>query len=491
MTDSVDHPSQVASSGPGAARVALVVVASMTGLSLASRVGIGGLSIWLDEAVSVYSARTDWWPPMEALQSGFVRFMSLYYVVLSVWTNLGDSEVILRSLSVVFAALTIPVAYAFTRRSFGPIAGMIAGALLAANSLLIEYAREARGYTLLVLLVCGSMLLFALAIERRSRTAWLGWAVITASAAYVHWITVFVIAAQLVVLPFAPEQRSRVKDVAMSLLLMLVLVMPLGIVVLGSGAPGVDWIPAPTIEDVPDMFVAVSGGSGLVATAYLAASILAIMRWRTIGARWPRWSLSLVAAWFLVPLFGSLLASMIVPMFLDRYLIVAAPAIAILAAVGIASLGRVWLMVVLSGALLVGSGAAALDISRAVTHEDWRSTAAYVLDQTQPGDGIIFYAGSTRQPFEYYVERSAGDPPQPIYPAGPWKTSAPLAGAYDETPVTALERFGMTGRVWLILSHAPDTTTRRELISALERTRVQVSEKVFDDWVFARLYAPK
>ena len=489
---SAGGPSRFASVRSGTGILALlVVVGAMVGVSLLSRIGIGALSIWLDESVSVYSSRTAWWPPIDALQTESVRYMSFYYLLLSAWTHLGNSEVILRSLSVVFAALSIPVAYAFAARFFGQRAAAIAAVLLSVNSLLIEYAREARGYTLLVFLVCGSMLMFALAVERRSTAVWLGWAVATALGAYVHWFVVFVVAAQMIVLPLAPREGWRVRDLLLAIVVVGVIVAPLALVVLTSGAPGVDWISAPTLGDVPEMFVAVAGGSALVAATYLAASVVGVVRAPKRASRFGRWSMALVVAWLLVPLAGSFLASAVVPMFIDRYLILVTPAVAILAALGIASFDRVWITVVLGGALLCGSGAAALENTRAVRHEDWRSTVAYVLDQTQPGDGIIFYSGSTRQPFEYYVERSGKNPPLPIYPPGPWRVDQPLAGAYGETPAEALQRFGADGRVWLILSHAPDSATRRQLIAALDSTRVQASQEVFDLWVFARLYVPK
>ena len=71
----------------------------------------------------MYSARTPWWPVLDALQTDAVRYSSGYYVLLSLWTTIGDSETRLRALSVVFALAAIPLVYLLAQRLFSNAPG--------------------------------------------------------------------------------------------------------------------------------------------------------------------------------------------------------------------------------------------------------------------------------------------------------------------------------------------------------------------------------
>src|SRR6202162_2143518 len=57
-------------------------------------------SLWIDEASSVHFATMPWWPFLRLLW-GSQGNMTLYYFLLRAWIHLGDSEFVVRSLSVV------------------------------------------------------------------------------------------------------------------------------------------------------------------------------------------------------------------------------------------------------------------------------------------------------------------------------------------------------------------------------------------------------
>ena len=95
----------------------------------------------------------------------------LYYVLAWAWSKLfGTGAVGLRSLSALFGAATIPIAYLIGRELLSRRAGLIAAALVALNPMLIWYSQEARSYALLVFL-CSASLLFFLRV-RRSGDPW-------------------------------------------------------------------------------------------------------------------------------------------------------------------------------------------------------------------------------------------------------------------------------------------------------------------------------
>ena len=78
----------------------------------------------------------------------------LYWCIMRVWSGLfGESEIALRSFSVVCGVTTVPLMGMLGRRLFGPGTGLTAAALLAISPLSIELSDEVRCYALLHLLI--------------------------------------------------------------------------------------------------------------------------------------------------------------------------------------------------------------------------------------------------------------------------------------------------------------------------------------------------
>src|SRR3954447_9953891 len=82
--------------------------------------------------------------------------MALYFVLARLWRVFGSSDAWLRTLSVVFAALAVVVVGATVGRVLERRAAVIAAVLLATNPFFIAYAREARAYSLVLLLASSS-----------------------------------------------------------------------------------------------------------------------------------------------------------------------------------------------------------------------------------------------------------------------------------------------------------------------------------------------
>src|SRR5213595_2807283 len=59
---------------------------------------LGSESLWYDEAITVAIVRLDWGAFWKVL-SHFEANMGLYYCLLRLWVNLGESEFVLRSFS--------------------------------------------------------------------------------------------------------------------------------------------------------------------------------------------------------------------------------------------------------------------------------------------------------------------------------------------------------------------------------------------------------
>ena len=106
---------------------------------------------WIDEGLSVGIAdRSVLDIPGVLRQDGSPP---LYYMLLGLWLPLaGDSEAATHALSLLFAALCVPVAWWGGRLLFGARTGWMAAVLAAANPFLTQYAQETRMYALMVLL---------------------------------------------------------------------------------------------------------------------------------------------------------------------------------------------------------------------------------------------------------------------------------------------------------------------------------------------------
>lgn len=112
-------------------------------------------SLWADEGNSVAlatrsliqiarDAASDIHPP-------------LYYLLLHLWVSLfGTSEIAIRSLSVFFSLLMVPLVALLARRLWGERAGLASAAFIAMSPFQVYYAQEARMYALLALLSVGT-----------------------------------------------------------------------------------------------------------------------------------------------------------------------------------------------------------------------------------------------------------------------------------------------------------------------------------------------
>jgi hypothetical protein len=130
------------------------VVAALVLLTAASvLLRTGGLhdGFWIDEGIAVGIASHDLADiPALLRQDGSPP---LYYLLLHGWIALfGDGEAAVRALSLLFAALTVPVSWWAGNAVAGRRAGAIAAAVAAGCPLLSYYGQEARMYTLVALL---------------------------------------------------------------------------------------------------------------------------------------------------------------------------------------------------------------------------------------------------------------------------------------------------------------------------------------------------
>ncbi|MEK7521777.1 MAG: glycosyltransferase family 39 protein [Patescibacteria group bacterium] len=107
-------------------------------------------SFWLDEAISVKAAIL----PLKDLLFVFSPgdfHPPLYYLVLKLWISIfGTSETAVRSLSLVFALLSVLLLFFIAKKLFNKFVAISSASLLATAPLLFYYSQEARMYAMSV-----------------------------------------------------------------------------------------------------------------------------------------------------------------------------------------------------------------------------------------------------------------------------------------------------------------------------------------------------
>lgn len=126
--------------------------------------------LWFDELYSHLIAKEQF--PFDILTQLKTNdaHMPLYYFILHFWMGLfGDSDIVLRFLSVVFGTISVPILYLAGKEIQNKNTGYIVALLAATSGALIYYSQEVRYYSLLVL-ITSCISLFLIRTFKYSRT---------------------------------------------------------------------------------------------------------------------------------------------------------------------------------------------------------------------------------------------------------------------------------------------------------------------------------
>jgi mannosyltransferase len=370
--------------------VPALVLAAFGGALVAQR-----HSLWYDELYTAEVARL----PLGDLARAVVRgegtipylrdappsYNAPYYAVAHVWlavTGLAADEVGLRLLSLIAAVGGLAAATCAAARLAGRGVALAFGLIVAANPFVVEYAAEARGYGLALLAAGLLAAAFARWLDDRPSAALVG--VAAAGLGLAHWFGLLVVAAVGVAAlvlrgPRAGTWRLLAALTAGSLPALALVATVLANGVAGSGA---EWI-ADVGTAVPRLLLrSWSGGSPwlLGLTVVLAGAGLVLGRGRTR---------MVAACWVAVPVAVVAVAELVRPVYVDRYLLPALLGLALLMAVGVASLRP---RAVSLGALalaVVASAAASITAGRLGPKEDVRTAVEVVAAAHVPGQPVV------------------------------------------------------------------------------------------------------
>jgi mannosyltransferase len=439
-----------------------LLVAGIIAIGIALRLlYLGAPSFWLDEALSVEYARLSW-PQFAHLMQTRELNMLPYYLLLRGWIHLGTEEWIVRSLSVICSIATLPLLYDLGVRLFSVRVGQMGVALLALHPYHIRFAQEARGYSLMLLLVTASTLLLVRATESSSRhptAVWVAYVATSVLAVYTHFYASLAILAQWASLAFIRPGGLPTRNLALAITAIGMFLLPLAAFVLLGRADPAGWIPSPSVTRVEYLIYSLLGGdntSGVRRAAYpayaavlLTSGVVARAAWRRHRSEPEAWHYALVVAGATLPIILVLATSLIKPIFVDKYLIECLPFAVLLVAIGAdrlrpraLSLAAILFMLALSAHAMVG-------YYRRPDKDDWRAASRYVLASARPNDAVVFFPSYAVAPFEYYrasIDTTAASVTV-IHPATPSNggLSVALSGV----------RHG-AGRLWAVFNQDED-----------------------------------
>ena len=370
-------------------------------------------SLTLDEGFSVFLARTSFAEFTHRIAHSELN-MALYYGLLRLWVHLGASVFWMRLLSVAFGVATVPVIYFIGLRLFNRRTAIVAALLMVLHPAHVALSQDARSYSLVVLLVSVSSLLFLRTIEDPSRLNWAGYAVVTALALYAHFFAALVILAQAISLVVAKVEWPVWRALLKAAFVTAVLAAPIAVFLLNLPRLELAWVPGLDRRQMLNVlyFLTLSKFRGVTYLVLWASAIGASVS--QSSSRTPRWPCWFVLSWLLVPVAVTVVASTVRPLLVERFLAICIPASVLLAAAGFDSLlarSRLIAAVVLMLLVLYSARSLRFFYTHPDINDDWRSATAHILAHAQARDEVVVLPAYARFTFDYYLDRLGASAP--------------------------------------------------------------------------------
>ena len=322
-------------------------------------------SIWYDEAASWAQARLPFLEMIRATAQD--NYPPLHNIVLHVTIALfGDLEMALRAPSALFGVATIYLVYKLGAVLWDRGTGLIAAFLLTLSGFHVWQSSEARMYTLLAF---AATLFVVTAVHAAQHPNWKTLVACAATAAallYSHPYGGFVFAGVNLVIVFAAVNRARwvavgwrswISSQAVAVVLFLpwafVLASRAGRAIQGDVYYWTIYQAQPTFGFVHQQLEELTSGALALISILAALSFINILAFHTptplvsalssrssqpwLRREWQNW---ILLSWLAFPILAGLIISMgVKPIFLSRYIICSLPALLLLAARGLRSLG--------------------------------------------------------------------------------------------------------------------------------------------------------
>jgi len=445
---------------------ALLGLATISGLLLRMSF-VTKSSIWHDEGFSVMLALRS--PAQIWVGAARDVHPPLYYELLHYFIGFfGNTEVALRSLSVIAGVLLIPLAFLITKRIATTRAAVIAAWLVAFSPFLVRYSQEARMYGVVSVFLALALLCVVYIADKPHKTwPYIVYTLAITAGLYTHYFTILVVMAFWLYLVslYLPQRKShfQASKILLSMrwwlanIVALILFIPWlpNLIAQLKRGQGLSWLPKTnsySLHDAMWQFLNFTDGHKLPNLLYWVGPLIvigaAIYISQTNKERhnYPR----LLEFYTFVPIGIALGISLFKPVFHERYFSFAVIGICIILALVLDKITQkyLWFGVILTLLLVSGELASIYNVYQRSDHQV-RTTISELNTRYQPGDILLAGEYATYFDGSYYnrtgktLQLYTGDYlPNGYGESGLLYDQQVYLGSYSDIPNGA--------RVWLI-----------------------------------------
>ncbi|GAA2982188.1 mannosyltransferase [Microbacterium terrae] len=386
---------------------------------------IGGPSLMGDEAVTVSLADRSPGAIWAVVSTSMDAVHAAYYAAMHLWFSaFGVSAVTLRLPSAIALGVAVCGIVLIGARYASRATGFVAGILLMAMPAALLVATVGRSYAIQIALTTWLAFMLLLALERGRVWRWVVVGALVSVSVVVFLFTALVVAAFAAAVVLHRPWRTRIVPFGLASVagvLPAILVALLGY----QQRSQVSWIEPidfGIFEDVlvrqwfsGVMYVDSSYPSWIAyatTALFLGLVVVGVIHAVREGAVM-RGLAVLCTAWMVIPpvlLVGvSLIAE---PLYSPQYLTMCAPAVALLAALGISSIGRRWIALTLVAVLVATAVLPYVHARTGNSHgADWNEVANVLRQEAANGDAVIVESDPWDQPhilFDLYPDETDG-----------------------------------------------------------------------------------
>ena len=403
--------------------VPLVLLSCMAGVVAISQKFLIHLSLRLDEAQSMWQTSHSFKGMYHVVAQDV--HMPMYHTFLHLWQMyLGNSVETVRSMSLLFFLIAIPLFYVFSRQVLSRGWALFAVVLFSFSPFMNWYGNETRMYTLLTVMSVLSQIFFTRIIKYNK--GWLAYGLVAMVGVYSHYFFTFTLMAQGIF--FLCNRKKFVvgsfKKLAAVAVLAGTSMAPwlYYFYSLGAGSHTHPLLPKPSTVDFFNAFSQFSFGFqddhlNTIIVSFWPVVILigffAIQR----NLRMSTDMQYVMTAAFVPILLAYAISLTVTPFFLSRYMVTVVPPLTIMV-VWFVSHYRFKLAVLVSVLMLaVISLCFVVEIKNPnnPVKEDYQAAAMVINKQAKPQDIVVLSAAFTVYPFQYYYTGQAQIATLPIW----------------------------------------------------------------------------
>ncbi len=356
----------------------------------------------------------------------------LYFLLLHYWVILfGYSETALRSMSLVFGIVTIPMIYIVATELFTPLTGLLSALILSLSRFHVYFSQEARSYSLIGLLTLVSFYFLIKLIKADStKLDVAGYILINSLLLYTHSASVFIVIAQnciwLVLKIFERIPISYPRWILYQIL-PFVFFSPWLVIELHQFQylQGINIYGIPTLYGLVNTFYLYSGSFSVLFLFFLIflLGLYTKLRKNTTPEQFlTSTRTTFLSIWIGLPILAPFILSQFVsPIYTARNTLSAAFGFYILIAKSLTTIRNIIITTVLLFFILIISAQNLVIYYNTPDKEQWREAVDYVDANAHPGDIISVITPA----YDYYNTRNdlvrvqdlSGTPGQPEVPS--------------------------------------------------------------------------